>query len=794
MSARVTGLPASARVERPRLAIGRPTRAQVSFASAAIVWIVATVVMIGWLTGNVSLTTLGVWPIPVRMNAALGLWLISGAALIGHRPGGRKATVVARVLIVAGGIIGVLTVAEFWMAADFGIDTILVRVPTTADDPFADRMSLSAAVGITLSAIAVFATTLRSDRYRLAVIVGSLTALLGGTALMGHLYAASELLSGWSAGTNIAVPTAICLCLLGASVISHPSVHGFHDVLARRTRGGLVARSLILFGMVLLPGIGWLRLLGQERGYFGTGIGITLMVAISGGALALVGTLLGGWLDRADQAKGKAERLVAQLFELASDPMCIVDGAGRFIELNPAWVSMLGYPVDALRGTRFIDLVHPDDLPATLQEFAEVGAGHPARAFTNRYRHADGSYRDVEWNSQVEGATGNVFAVARDVTERAAERRLHALAAAVLTSTGDAVVSTDLDGTILTWNPAAEAMFGWTGKEAIGRPVTFLVPQDRQSEATERLAQIHAGTEVRDWTSVRVTRGGMAVDVQITSTPLRDVDSQVIGSTAVFRNLSAIVAASRRLELANGALADRNRELRDFASVVSHDLRAPLRRLQMFTDMAINLPGSPAEVSDLLGRMAASAHSMESLVIDLLGYARLGMSGVEMRTMDLSPVVADAIDDQLVAIQASHAIVHVGALPSVECDPLLMRQLFSNLIGNAMKFHREATTPEISIDAVMMPASGLEGATVTVTVRDNGIGFDPAYSERIFGIFERLDVSSTNGTGVGLAICRKIAALHGGTIHATSEVGKGSAFIITIPVTQPKDSDHESQD
>jgi light-regulated signal transduction histidine kinase (bacteriophytochrome) len=178
---------------------------------------------------------------------------------------------------------------------------------------------------------------------------------------------------------------------------------------------------------------------------------------------------------------------------------------------------------------------------------------------------------------------------------------------------------------------------------------------------------------------------------------------------------------------------------------------------------------------DYLRRANASAERMQKLIEDLLRYSRVSTQGQTFAPVDLRLVCEDVVEDLSEQITHSGAIVRVGSLPTINADASQMRQLLQNLISNAIKFRREGVTPEVDVAATVEPG------WVTITVRDNGIGFDPQYSQRIFRVFERLHGrSSFSGTGIGLALCRKIAERHGGTIAARSVPDEGSIFTVTM--------------
>ncbi|MBN2351418.1 MAG: substrate-binding domain-containing protein [Spirochaetales bacterium] len=237
-------------------------------------------------------------------------------------------------------------------------------------------------------------------------------------------------------------------------------------------------------------------------------------------------------------------------------------------------------------------------------------------------------------------------------------------------------------------------------------------------------------------------------------------------------------AAEESLKLLAADLKYRNRELQDFAHIASHDLKEPLRKIAFFgerlkTSAAEKLNGGEKEY---LARMEHAVSRMEALIEGLLAYSRVTTAQHPFTQVDIKAIIGEVIQDLEVRIAETKGRVDVGELPSLHADPLQMRQLFQNLIGNALKYHAPGTAPVVTIGSTNGPASW------EISVADNGVGFDQKDGERIFGIFQRLvGKNEFEGTGVGLAICKKIVERHGGTINAYSEKGKGATFVIRLP-------------
>jgi PAS domain S-box-containing protein len=228
--------------------------------------------------------------------------------------------------------------------------------------------------------------------------------------------------------------------------------------------------------------------------------------------------------------------------------------------------------------------------------------------------------------------------------------------------------------------------------------------------------------------------------------------------------------ANQHLKDFSNKLEESNRELQDFASVASHDLQEPLRKVQAFGDRLKTLCADAlhGQGDDYLNRMLDAARRMQTLVQDLLTFSRVA-NAAPFVSVDLAAVTREVLSDLEVQISETGAIVDVGDLPTIQADPLQMRQLLQNLIGNSLKFHKKGTSPTIRVRTEDVEASEGAERLLRLLVEDDGIGFDEKYLDRIFTVFQRLHGRTEyQGTGVGLAICRKIAQRHGGRITATS--------------------------
>jgi len=305
----------------------------------------------------------------------------------------------------------------------------------------------------------------------------------------------------------------------------------------------------------------------------------------------------------------------------------------------------------------------------------------------------------------------------------------------------------------------------------------------------------------REEPALRIDDSERETWLETNKVPLLDTDGKIVGLVGISSDITERKEAEEQLKRFAGQLERSNAELQNFASVASHDLQEPLRKIQAFGDrLSAKCSAQLGEQGrDYLARMQNAAQRMQVLIQDLLKLSRVTSRAQPFERCDLNVIVKEVLSDLEVIIEQSGARIEVTGLPVIDADPLQMRQLFQNLIANAIKFQKPGEAPEISISGRvflvqehLIPGAAPGERVCQIHIVDDGIGFDEKFAEQIFVVFQRLHSREEyEGTGIGLAVCRKITDRHGGLIVAKSAVGQGASFIITLPVQQPENPVHE---
>jgi PAS domain S-box-containing protein len=341
-----------------------------------------------------------------------------------------------------------------------------------------------------------------------------------------------------------------------------------------------------------------------------------------------------------------------------------------------------------------------------------------------------------------------------------------------------------------------EALTDCTRDELIGAPFKNYFTDPERAEAG--IKRVLSEKKVNDYELTACSRNGRKTEVSYNAATFYNRDRQLQGVFAAARDVTDRKRVEEKLKIYSDKLERSNRELQDFAQVASHDLQEPLRKILAFGDRL----KSKAEESlddqskDYLQRMCSAAVRMQTLITDLMAFSRVAIKGQPFVPTALGVIARDVSADLETRMEEAGGRIEIEELPTLDADPMQMRQLLQNLISNSLKYYREGVPPIVRIyskelearNSGAMGESALTGQLCQILVEDNGIGFDEKYLDRIFNVFQRLHKKGEyEGTGVGLAICRKIVDRHGGTITARSTPGQGTIFIVTLPVRHLKE-------
>jgi PAS domain S-box-containing protein len=529
---------------------------------------------------------------------------------------------------------------------------------------------------------------------------------------------------------------------------------------------------------------------------------------------------------RAEERVRESEELFRQLAESIPQLAWMTDPDGYIFWYNQRWYEYTGTTLEDMKGWGWERVHDPVELERMLPRWkAALAAGTPWED-TFPLRGRDGTFRwFLSRAHPIRDPLGNIvrwFGTNTDVsaqraleqTLRASEQRFRTLTEAV----PQVVWTADPHGDVTFFNRRWDEYTGVSlaAGRAAGWALELVHPDDGERlRAGWQLAVAQAADEYSEEFRLRRTDGAYRWFLS-NALPLRDPAGGVAEWVGTLTDIDdqkrqtellegMVRERTAQLEEANAALTEEvherqraeeqvrsvaaelersNGELEKFAYIASHDLQEPLRKIQAFGDRLSTR--SRAALDDrgkeYIDRMQGAAARMRQLIDDLLQFARVTTQQRPFRRLELTKLVQEVVSDLDIRIGQAGGKVVVGPLPAIDADPTQMRQLFQNLIANAVKFQRPGVPPVVQIAAEVGPAEGGGAPVCRITVRDNGIGFDDKYKDRIFGVFQRLHGRDEyEGTGVGLAICKKIAERHGGAIDARGRPGEGATFVITLP-------------
>jgi PAS domain S-box-containing protein len=458
------------------------------------------------------------------------------------------------------------------------------------------------------------------------------------------------------------------------------------------------------------------------------------------------------------------------LLAALADGVLIVDAEGSVTAANAQAAQLFGCDAQVLAGQRVTDLLRaPDDVLTDPWGPAAAAGEAPGPGVVLYARHRDGHAFAIEVIVGRAVLGGAAVAVATLRPPAAVQQTASERLAAVVRSSPDAIISVDLTGTITDWNEGARRIYGYTAQEAVGQPATMLIDSGRRPEADEVLAQIARGEVFAHVETEGIAKSGQAVIVSVSAAPLRDARGAIVGAATVARDMTERALIEEELRRSN-------RDLEQFAYVASHDLSEPLRVIAGFVDLlARRYRGRLDEDAErFIDFIVSGVERMQALIDDLLNYSRAGRAQLERQPVDVGAVIRDVLWALGPQLRARAVQVDVSELPVVHAEKAMLRQIFQNLISNAIKFG-DPDHPAIRIAATRVLGGW------RFDVQDNGAGIESRYAERVFEMFQRLHGRDVPGSGMGLAIVKRLTERLGGRVWVNTAQPAGSIFSVTIP-------------
>ena len=662
---------------------------------------IALVVLSGWMF-NIE-EAKRILPGLVAMNPLTAiLFLISGSTLAGSLPFGltyrtRPPRLVspATLIGIIVGLIGLLKLLSYFFGWEFGIDQLLFRQKIfQAREEVPNQMAPNTALNFLFLGLALaFQDIATKEGRRPSDLFAGAVAFISLLAILGYAYSVK-----WFYGVGPFIPmalhTAIAFHLLAIGILFSRPKEGLVSFASANSAGGLLIRRLLPSMTIILCVLGWLRIEGEHRGFYGAEMGVALYTLVMISIFALLIFWTAASLDKLDaerkraqskleEAKDELEQRIAErtahlaateakfraLVEQSIVGIYLIQD-GKFVYVNPKLTDIVGFTERELASRPLMEFIVEEDRAIAEEDFRKTIEGiAPCVHHSLRMTHKNGSTLHIETfgsHSEFEGRPA-VIGTLLDITER--------------------------------------------------------------KMAEEKINQLNA-----------------------------DLEQRVAQRTA--------------------QLADANKELEAFSYSVSHDLRAPLRHIHGYLQMLA--AATEGQISDKARRylkiIGEASTEMGQLIDGLLAFSRTSRTELKERPVSLMTIVDEVVRGLEMATQERHIVWQVEPLPEVLGDPGMLKQVFANLIGNAIKYTRGREPAVIEIGV-----AGTEGERTIFFVRDNGAGFDMQYAHKLFGVFQRLHRHEEfEGTGIGLATVHRIMQRHGGRVWAESALGKGATFFVTL--------------
>ena len=806
-------------------------------ASGILVALAGGSALAGWLLDIEVLRS--VIPGQVAMNpaTAAGL-LLAGASLwlLGAEQRDPRSRQLGRLLGGLAAVLGLLKLAAHFSGLDLGDDQVFFQDRLDDMGLYLDGAAPNTAVSLLLSGLAlVWIDTGTRRGVRPAQLLMLTVALIALLALVGHAY---RLLSLQSVGPDIlmALNNALAFSLLSLGVLLARPRRGLMEIMTSSSAGGVTARRLLPAALLIPLVLSGLMLWGEKARLYEMTFGMSLFAVLT----VVIFSLLILWdsrsLYRADLARQQAERRLAvqnTVARVLAESPTISEAIPKILR---AICEALGWPLGGMwevdARSRSLNCVEVWHSPAAhLTEFETIsrqatfpsGIGLPGRVWASGQpvwipdvvRDSNFPRAPIAARVGLHGAFGlpirrgaevlgvmeffsnqiqqpeedllrMLAAVGSQIGQfiernrmEAALRDSEALYHSLVDTLPINILRKDMEGRVTFGNKMYCDNMGRALSEIVGKTDFDFFPRELAEKYVSDDHKVIETGKVFEDIEQHQKPDGEKLYVHVLKAPVFDARGKLVGTQTIFWDVTARRRAEEALERTAADLARSNKELELFAYVASHDLQEPLRMIASYNQLLARRYKDKldADAEEFIGYAVDGALRMQRLIHDLLAYSRVGTIGKAFETTDCEKVFSAVMANLKIAVEESGAVVQHDPLPTLQADDVQLTQLLQNLIGNAIKF-RGQNPPQIHVGAERKNDEWI------FHVRDNGIGIDPQHFERIFVIFQRLHSRQEYpGTGIGLAVCKKIVERHGGRIWVESRPGHGASFFFTIPVT-----------
>ncbi len=756
--------------------------------SGLVAAIVGVVVEIGWLLDVSILTSVGAGFATMKFNTALG-FILSGISLwlLKTKSSPSKPSPMIWVLCGASLVLAFLSMLEYSTGFNLGVDEALVSDSYT-DPALAPpgRMSWATAqCFFTVNIALLIAAGNKKKLCYLGDFFALVTFFSGITGICGYLFNV-DALYWFFPYSSMAIHTSVLFVLVSAGVLFIHPQQGVALAIASTHVGGQLARRILPLILILPILMAWLRIRAQQAGLINPEMGIALAVVVS---IAIFGTVV--WfsshsLNRMHQKlleQATALKQQAAIVDSSHQAIVAKTKEGVITSWNGAAEKLFGFKEAEMLGHSMSELIRPEDADEESRILDKVIRGESAGQWETRRKHKDGRLIDVSVTiSPIEDSQGQIVGVSNISTDISERRKLDAQLKTALRQSQEFKAALDEHAIVAITDPSGKITYvnekfcdisKYSREELLGQDHRIVNSGFHSKEFIKDLWSTIAGGQVWSGEIRNRAKDGSVYWVETTIVPFLNDQGKP-------RQYMAVRADITEIKEAQEELARSNQELERFAYVASHDLQEPLRAVAGCLDILKRNYADQldAKAGELIHHSVDGSYRMKQLIDDLLTFSRVESRGKDFKLVDCSKVIEIALKNLSKAIEESGVTISCGKLPSIYGDYGQLIMLFQNLVGNAIKFRR-GDSPSVHVDAEE-DADGW-----VISVRDNGIGFEKQYAERIFTLFQRLHTRREYpGTGLGLALCKRLMERHGGKIWVDSTVEVGTTFFCQFPFPQ----------